>query len=130
MNKDQVNDWIQGWMDDHSDPEYPDELLDNIRLRVGAVSILQFARDAGLICMDDYQLGLNPIVSRTHPDLGEKYLTAAGLSLLQSEGLACVVCGPSVARMVPVPGMHSHLSVQLFRCVGCTLPVEDVCDDD
>jgi hypothetical protein len=74
MNTSEINEWIQNWMDEHNDPESPDELLDNSMLRLGAVSILQFARDSGLISKDEYQLGMNPIVSRTHPELGEHYL--------------------------------------------------------
>ncbi|MEE9304470.1 hypothetical protein [Candidatus Vondammii sp. HM_W22] len=74
MNRQQVNEWVQNWMDEHSDPDMPDELLNSDTLRVGAVSILQFARDAGLITQADYQEGMNPIVSRTHPELGEHYI--------------------------------------------------------
>jgi len=61
----EINEWILGWMDDRSAPENPDDQLDNSMLRTGAVSILQFARDSGLISMEKYQAGMNPIVSRT-----------------------------------------------------------------
>ncbi len=74
MNAEQVNEWIQNWMNDNSiDEEDPAERLDNDMLRLGAVSILQFARDAGLIDLAEYQKGMNPIVNRTHPELGEYY---------------------------------------------------------
>jgi len=80
MNRVEINQWVQDWMDEHSNRDDPDDYLDNHQLRVSAVSILQFARDAGLITMDEYQVGLNPIVSRTHPELGEVFLTSNGKS--------------------------------------------------
>ncbi len=69
MDQEQVNTWIQNWMDEHTDPENPDDLLDPKHLRIGAVSILQFAKDAGLISLDAYNLGLCLIVQRIHPEL-------------------------------------------------------------
>lgn len=65
MNADQVNDWVQGWMDQHGDADSPDDMLDKAALRIGAVSILQFARDAGVISMDEYTAGISPIAERT-----------------------------------------------------------------
>lgn len=84
FNAEQVNEWIQIWMDDHSDEETaPDDFLPPNQLRMGAASILGFARDAGLITQEQYQQGLNPIVKRTHPELKEEYFGTWGKRYLE-----------------------------------------------
>jgi len=37
----------------------------------------------------------------------------------QLDGRTCVVCGNDVNDMVPIEGLHSDQSVQLFRCEAC-----------
>jgi len=86
MKFDQINSWIQNWIDEHSDSDAPEDILEPKALRGGAVSILQFARDAGLITQEEYQIGLNPIVQRTHPELGEEYFGTHGKRIRLREG--------------------------------------------
>ena len=81
-NSADINEWIQNWMDENLD-----DFLQPDDLRVGAVSILQFARDSGLITQEQYQQGLNPIVSRTHPELKEEYFGTHGKRIKESSNL-------------------------------------------
>lgn len=61
-------------MDDHSNEEdAPDDFLTNTVLRIGAVSILTFASDAGLVTDDEFAQCMNSIVNRTHPEHKEEF---------------------------------------------------------
>lgn len=62
MDKQQVLEWVLSWVEEHSDQENPDDFLDERMLRIGAVSLLQFARDSGQIDMEDYKMLLGPVI--------------------------------------------------------------------
>lgn len=78
FNATQVNEYISNLMDEHTDMENPDDYMERKELRVLAVSVLQFACDAGLITLEERQQGLNHIVKRTHPEDREEYFGTYG----------------------------------------------------
>jgi hypothetical protein len=43
----------------------------------------------------------------------------AGLNAAQRQGVACIYCGKTHCPLVPVPGLESPESAQLFRCETC-----------
>lgn len=42
------------------------------------------------------------------------------LTYYQLDGQACVECGTNMLPMVPIPGVSSSLSTQLFCCEPCS----------
>lgn len=35
------------------------------------------------------------------------------------DGLACLVCGRESSVLIPIPGVETEYSSQVFRCQGC-----------
>lgn len=48
--------------------------------------------------------------------------TPGALTMAQLQGLACILCGTTAGEMIPLPGLTSPLSAQLFRCTDACLP--------
>jgi len=78
FNATQVNEYISDLMDEHTNMDNLDDYMESTELRVLAVSVLQFACDAGLITLEERQQGLNHIVRRTHPQDREEYFGTWG----------------------------------------------------
>ena len=56
--------------------------------------------------------------------------TVPSLNEAQRDGRACIVCGRDDSEMVPVAGLHSDQSAQLFRCSTCEFDGDEALPGD